>query len=72
MRHCQAACATQTWYYLPKSWLTPRGGGDNVLTLFEAGAGGSPAHTGLALASMESGAGAASGGALDSVTSCAF
>ena len=30
----------------------PRGGGDNVLTLFEAGATGSLQHVGLALASM--------------------
>ena len=71
-----AACATQTLYYLPASWLTaPGDGGDNVLTLFEAGATGSLQHVGLALASMassEEGSASSDGGVLDSVLSCAF
>ena len=70
----KANCATQTMYYVPKSWLLAAG---NDLVIFEGGGlnevGGSIGEVGLTLATMEATDDTvAYGNRLDGIHSCAF
>jgi beta-galactosidase len=69
-------CATQTHYYLPRSWFAPQGG-TNLLTIFEGAGiatsavkGGSVQQVRLAVASMATDANKAV--SLTSISSCEF
>ena len=69
-------CATQTFYYLPKTWLQPSSGSSNTLTIFESGGigavGGDLRLAGLALASTRAADGKAGDDDLGTVISCEF